>query len=297
MPMPRLSFIIATRDRRDPLMRCLASVEAQRYAPIEVIVVDDASSDGTAEAVREAFPSARVLRNPQRRGLGATLAAGAAVATGDIFVNLDDDCRFVSDDSAERAARYFIDDPGLTALCFRVEAPDGSVRRREIPLRRKRMPSEPTEIGYFLGGAVALRAADVAATGGYPSEIDYGSNEHDMAYRIFKAGGRMFFAPEVRVVHEAVPSPHNTVEREANYVRDEVRLAARYLPAPYAQVHALLWVALSLYQAARTGHLRPTARAAASVIARWGSVRKDRDDRLSLAQTRRLSRVSGRTWY
>lgn len=297
MGIMRVSFIIPTRNRREALLNCLESVDKQRYSATELIVVDDASDDGTESAVRERFPQAVVVRLEERRGQGPALVTGAALATGDIWINLDDDGYLASDDSIERAAAYFADDDDLGAVCFKVVAPDGSVRHREIPLRSKRLPTADTDIGYFLGGAVAFRARALIAAGGYPQDVEYFSWEHDVAFRMFKAGYRMLFAPEIRFVHLAIPSPHNSIDREAGYASIEMRLAARYLPTPYAQVHAGLWAGKSLAQSAMRGSVGSTVRAVRDATASWRTIRADSSRRLTMPETRRLSRLSGRTWY
>jgi N-acetylglucosaminyl-diphospho-decaprenol L-rhamnosyltransferase len=297
MPDLRLSFIIVTRNRVSSLMRLLDSIEGQTYACRETIVVDDASEDGTADAVKARYPHIRCLTQPERRGVGPGLELGSAQAAGEVWIELDDDAWLASSDSAASVASRFADSPGLDVLCFKVEAPDGSVRRREIPRRDKRLPEVDTPIGYFLGGAVAFRATSLRAAGGYPVDIAFASWENDVAFRMFKAGFHTVFAPSIVVVHEAVPSPYNTLEREANYVRNEIRLAARYLPAPYAQVHAALWIALSLAQAVVRGHLSATFAAVREGLRSWGMLRADARDRLTSGETRRLSALSGRTWY
>lgn len=292
-----LSFLIATRNRRDSLLRCLGSIDAQGYPHRETVVVDDASSDGTERAVREHFPDVRYVRLDERGGIGAAYDRGSREISGDVWINLDDDCYLPSPDEAERIARSFEGAGDLAALCLRVEAPDGSIRRREIPRRDKRLPATETDIGYFLGGAVAYRAEALRRVGGYPTDIGYASEDLDTAFRLFKAGYRMRFTPDIRVVHLAIPSHENTEDREANYASSRIRIAARYLPVPYAQAHALLWTAKSLAQAAKNGHLSVTLSAVREAFGRWRSIRTDRRHRLSLAETRRLSRLSGRTWY
>jgi GT2 family glycosyltransferase len=297
MPDLKLSFVIITRNRVGSLMRLLDSIEGQTYGCRETIVVDDASGDCTAEAVKARYPHIRCLSQTERRGVGPGLERGSAEATGEVWIELDDDAWLASPDAAGEIARRFADSPDLDVLCFKVEAPDGSVRRREIPRRDKRLPDVDTPIGYFLGGAVAFRASSLRAAGGYPADIRFASWENDVAFRMFKAGSRTVFAPGIVVIHEAIPSPYNTVEREANYARAEIRLAARYLPAPYAQVHAVLWIALSLAQALAKGHLGRTLVAVREGLSDWGMLRADAHDRLTIDETRRLGALSGRTWY
>ena len=297
MMAPLLSFIVATRNRSGSLVGCLESIEAQHYPYREILVVDDCSTDDTESVVRSRFPTARYLRTPEQLGSGRALGMGAAQATGNVFVHIDDDALFASPGAAERIVAQFERHPDFGVLCFRCEAPDGSIRRREIPRRDKRLPRTETEIGCFLGGAVAFRASAIAAGGGYPADIGWGSWENDVAYRLFKAGVRTLFTPDIRVIHYAIPSPQNTTCREANYVRNEIVLAARYLPAPYAQVHASLWIVLSTVQAIARQHLRDTLQAIRVALKSWRALRADPSDRLTADQARRLGRLSGRTWY
>jgi len=296
MSEPRLSFIIPTIDRREYLLDCLRSIEAQEYPHKEIIVVDDNSVDGSQEAVMAEFPDTIYIKNPARGGVGRALTQGAERATGDIFVNLDDDGYLAQPDAASKIVRFFAEQPDLAAVTFRVEAPDGTIRHREIPFRHKRMPSTDTDVGLFLGGAVAFRRSALMDVGGYP-DVEYYAWEQDVSVRFIKAGYRMLFAPGISFVHLAIPSPQNTGNRESGYVTIRLRLAARYLPAPYAQVHALIWIVFSVVEAAKKGHLGDTARTIRVSLSEWRSTRATNDRRLTLEETRHLSALSGRTWY
>lgn len=296
MSNPIISFIIPTIDRRESLLHCLRRIHAQSYPHKEVIVVDDNSVDGSREAVLAEFPDTIYFKNPGRVGIGPALEQGARASSGAIWVNLDDDGYLADDDAADRIVGYFESQPDLAAICFRVEAPDGSVRHREIPLRSKRMPDRPTDIGLFLGGAVAFRASALQEVGGYP-DVEYYAWEQDVSVRFIKAHKRILFAPDIRFVHLAIPSPQNTGDRESGYVAIRMKLAARYLPAPYAQVHSAIWIGYGLLAAARKAHLGDTWRTVRAGLRDWGTHRADASKRLSLADTRRLSALSGRTWW
>lgn len=86
----KISCIIPTRDRRDMVSDAVASVIAQGIPDLEIIVVDDGSGDGTAAALRRAFPGLTVI---EERGLGPGLARNKGVETsqGDILMFLDSD--------------------------------------------------------------------------------------------------------------------------------------------------------------------------------------------------------------
>ncbi|MGH3080263.1 MAG: glycosyltransferase [Gaiellaceae bacterium] len=91
-PRTRLSasLVICTRERPEPLQRCLESIAAATTAPSEVIVVDNAPDTGSTREVVEGFPGVRWVAE-ERRGLSAARNTGVAEAEGDVVVFTDDD--------------------------------------------------------------------------------------------------------------------------------------------------------------------------------------------------------------
>lgn len=91
-PAGRLvSVIIPTRNRNDKLTRCLESVYASDHRDLEVIVVDDASTEPVEPALSARFPSARFIRNERRMLLSCSRNIGAAASKGSYLFFLDDD--------------------------------------------------------------------------------------------------------------------------------------------------------------------------------------------------------------
>ena len=88
---PRVSVVVATRDRRFALARALASVEAQYFRDFEVVVVDDGSTDGTAGWLRSAHPTVRLVELGASSGAAAARNRGVERSTGEIVAFLDDD--------------------------------------------------------------------------------------------------------------------------------------------------------------------------------------------------------------
>jgi glycosyltransferase involved in cell wall biosynthesis len=89
---PILSVVIPTWNRAHLVCEAIDSASGQRPGAVEVIVVDDESTDGTSEFLRERYGDAiRVLRMPHRRGPGAARNAGIRVATGELVAFLDSD--------------------------------------------------------------------------------------------------------------------------------------------------------------------------------------------------------------
>jgi GT2 family glycosyltransferase len=88
----KFSLVIPTCNRKAQLRCCLAGATRQDYPDYEVIVVDDASADGTEEMVRREFSQVRYLRQAVNRGPAAARNHGIEAATGEIVAFTDDDC-------------------------------------------------------------------------------------------------------------------------------------------------------------------------------------------------------------
>jgi GT2 family glycosyltransferase len=85
-----VSVIVVTWNARDHVAECL---EAVADGPGEIIVVDNASTDGTPDLVAERFPNVRILRLPENRGFGAGNNEGMRAAAGRYFLLLNSDAR------------------------------------------------------------------------------------------------------------------------------------------------------------------------------------------------------------
>ena len=124
MAAPSLSIAIPTRNTRDLVLRCLDSVAAG--APTcQVIVVDDASTDGTAEAIARAHPGVMVLVNERPAGFSRTANRGLAAATGNLLLVLNSDTE-VPARSFAALASAFAEDPKLGIAGAELRFPDGA---------------------------------------------------------------------------------------------------------------------------------------------------------------------------
>src|SRR5215210_37290 len=121
-----VTFLIAAYNRRDVLLGTLAQLRhcglpVERF---EVILVDNASTDGTADAVARAFPEVILIRERMNRGACAK-NTGLPLARGRYVVFLDDDS-YPLPGSTARMIRHFEADPSLGAAVFDIQLPDGS---------------------------------------------------------------------------------------------------------------------------------------------------------------------------
>lgn len=91
MPDPLVSVLLTTRNRKQLLLDCLQTLREQTYPALEVIVADNGSSDGTAEAIRERFPEVRVLAAQSNHGIAGGRNLAEREAQGELLLFLDSD--------------------------------------------------------------------------------------------------------------------------------------------------------------------------------------------------------------
>ena len=112
--MTSISVIIPTYNRSHLLPRCLDSVSAQTFKPLEVIVVDDGSTDSTRVQVCRDYPGVRLIVQ-DNKGVSAARNAGICTAAGDWLALLDADDAWLPG-KLERQARAIQDDPGANIV-------------------------------------------------------------------------------------------------------------------------------------------------------------------------------------
>ena len=219
-----LSVVVPTHSTREITLRCLASV-LRSARDLEVIVVDDASTDGTAEALAEKFPQIRVLANPKRSGFSRTSNRGLTEARGDILLLLNSDTEISS--RAVAAVRAAFDrKPRLGVAGARLIYPDGAPQwsgGREptpmwlfgqasgLPALLGRIPgyrlikppggTAGSKVDWVSGAAMAIRR-DVWNEVG-PLDEDYGFYCQDLHFcaAARDAGWRVEVVPSFEVIH------------------------------------------------------------------------------------------------
>jgi GT2 family glycosyltransferase len=243
MPEPTLSVVIPTWNRRRDLERTLRALREHEAPPFEVIVVDNASTDGTAAWVRAEHPEVRLIQLPRNLGPTGARNVGVANALAPYVVLLDSDTEPLPGALAA-IARRFDADPDL-----------GAVNALQVDLRTQRpwwwwgphgYPVEEWidrefETAFKIEeGASGVRRDAYVRVGGFDERFFMLVEGRDLAARIVRAGYRIRYCPEVRFLHcqESNRPTSNAVYRSSGRLyyefRNEIWYTWRYFPVGFA---------------------------------------------------------------
>jgi GT2 family glycosyltransferase len=225
MSSPLLSVVIPTHDTRELTLRCLDSLRASPVPGLEVILVDDASGDGTAEAVAERHPEVVVVRNEEPVRFTRAANRGLARAGGEILLLLNSDTE-VEAGGLERLLEVFAGEPELGIAGALLHYPDGSPQwsggrepsplwffaltsglprlLEKLPLYRRARPLDadrPVAVDWVTGAAMAFRRAVWEAAGPLDEGFRFYAQDLDFCRRAARAGWRIEVRPELRVLH------------------------------------------------------------------------------------------------
>jgi GT2 family glycosyltransferase len=202
-PGPAIGVVVITRNRRDRLATTLRRLCALPGGP-PVVVVDNASTDGTAEAVRDGFPEARLLVLPRNRAAAGRNDGVALLDTP--YVAFSDDDSWWAPEALDAAARIFDGHPrlGLLAAATLVgpqEHPDPlNAQLAASPLGREPDLPGPSVLGFLACACVVRRRAFLRA-GGFHPLLQLGGEEELLALDLAAADWGVAYCPQVVAHH------------------------------------------------------------------------------------------------
>ncbi len=240
-------------DRPDGLAR---AVESLGPGADVVVVLNGAEGEGEGARIPDGV---RWVELEENRGVPGGRNAGAEAAGGEILGFLDDDAAVLTPGAADLVVDRFDRDPELAVVALRLVDDEGRTARRHVPRAGRGDPDRSGPVGYFLGGACAIRRSDFMAAGRYDADLFYGHEELDLAWRLLDRGRGIRYAADVEVFH-----PPSEISRHSHgwflTGRNRVVVARRNLPQPVALIHVVFWLALGWWRApvgaCRSSYLR-----------------------------------------
>lgn len=221
---PKVSAVVVSYNTRADLLRCLQSLAAVAL-PLEIVVVDNASADGSAEAVRTHHPAVRLVENPENVGFARASNQGLRMARAPYALLLNSDA-VVTADAVAVLSTLLDERPEVAVVGPRTLNPDGTPqvsfgpdltpsaewRQRRLVLGVKRHEADALRIvdaasrvehepDWVSGSCFLARVEALAGVGFFDEEFFLYEEDVDLCVRLRQAGWRIVFTPRATVVH------------------------------------------------------------------------------------------------
>ncbi len=224
-PMSPMAVVVISYNTRTLLRECLESVVAE--LPSELVVVDNASGDGSADMVVSSFPDAILVGNTQNIGFASAANRGIRAVASPYILLLNGDTR-LPPGSLRELATYLWRHPSVAVVGPKLRDAIGRSQASErsfpaiwdllldwthmyaliegIPYIRESFPRTRRRTGarsvpWVLGAALAIRRTAFEDVGGFDPDFFLYYEEVDLCYRLRRAGWQVHFSPGVEVVH------------------------------------------------------------------------------------------------
>lgn len=265
-----ISVVIPSYNRKDSVLALLGDVFLQEGTEFEVIVVDDCSPDGSADAIAAAFPQATLLRNSKNGGPCVTRNRGIREAKGDYIVGFDSDVRIADPTLLARTLETFRKmPPNVHCLAFRLLQADGvseDKARWWHPVPIEQYADEAFETSYFSGTGYAMNREAALAAGLYPEILYMHYEEVELAWRLIDNGGVIMHCPNLKVLHLEHQVSRRSEIKVFYKTRNQILLAAACLPLFEASLFVAPRVSYAALRAIMGGHVPSYLRALRSSL-------------------------------
>ncbi|MBZ0299055.1 MAG: glycosyltransferase family 2 protein [Anaerolineae bacterium] len=262
-----LSIIIVNWNTHQLLSDCLGSIQATAEdIQVEVIVIDNGSTDGSQAVIREHYPAIRLIENTDNPGFAGANNQGMAQAQGRYFLLLNSDT-LVKPGTLQQALQFMDHTPEAGMCGVKLLNPDGTFQasyanfptlKAEFltatglgprlispyyPSPRPQSSNQPHEVDWIAGAFMLLRREVYEALGGMDTSYWMYSEETDWCYHIKRAGYKIYYLPEAAIIHIGGASTRQRrPQMRVQLVTSKLRFFAKnYGPHRTRQLRLLLW--------------------------------------------------------
>jgi GT2 family glycosyltransferase len=208
-----LAVVVVTYDSADSITELLSDLLAQLRPGDELVVIDNASSDQTAEIARRSGQAVHVIRNEHNLGFGGACHSGARATQAPLLLFINPDCR-LQPHCLDRLRSAAADRPAWGAWQAAVLLPDGRINTDggvvhfigigwagDCGKPADVLPPSPTEVAFPSGAAMVIRRSVWDELGGFDESYFLYSEDLDLGLRLWLSGHRVGVVPGARVVH------------------------------------------------------------------------------------------------
>lgn len=224
-----VSVVIVNYNVKEFVQNLLHSLEkATRSIKAEIIIVDNASDDGSVELISEKFPDVKLVASKENLGFGKANNVGFRLAQGKYIFILNPDT-LVQEDTLEKLIAFFERTPEAGMIGCKILNPDGTLQlacRRGFPspwtsfckvtglsslFPKSRLfakynltyldEDQIAEVDALSGSCMLMRKDVYDKIGGFDEQFFMYGEDLDLCYRVQKAGYKVFYVPETKIIH------------------------------------------------------------------------------------------------
>lgn len=271
---PDVSVVIVSYNTKDLLAQCLCSVfEQTPNLSLEVIVVDNASTDDSCHMVEEEFPTVRLIANENNDGISKANNQGIRASSGRHILLLNPDT-VILDRSIERMVAFLDSRPHIGACGCTLSHPDGTYQRSALPLPTvwsafrqysalfdripilARLlapdwidrPDQTRPVGYCSTACLLVSRACIKDVGLFDESFFLYGDDVDWCEQMWQAGWPVFYLADGRVIHYEGASTRHNVTRRLGELRGTLQYLRKWRGTAYARIcQVVVWVC-SLYR-------------------------------------------------
>lgn len=277
-----VSVVILNHNSKETLEQCLNSVMRLDWPQLEVIVVDNASDDGSADFVDVTYGSrVRLIRRP----INCPTAGrndGFRAANGQFILSLDNDIVLVDSLVVKNSVELFDRFPPVGVLAFKI----GAMGSSQEPLHEHWWYHRPIDTwknrffyaDFFSEGAVFFRAEALRVTGGYDDEFFWGFESVDLSLRLLSEGFEMLYCPVLTCCESRVRGIQTKKRLIINYLslRNRLWIVWKHYPLWRGLKYSSGRVAVAFIRSIRYGWVDHFIRGVKDGIVAPSSVRAQR---------------------
>jgi N-acetylglucosaminyl-diphospho-decaprenol L-rhamnosyltransferase len=251
---PDVSVVVVSFNTRDLLARCLETVREQAGPSLEVVVVDNGSTDGSVRYVRERFPEVTVLPLGENRGFAAANNAAFARCRGEYVLLLNSDT-FLHDGALAALVDAARRHPRAAAVGPRLLNGDGSLQRSAWPFPQARRllleavtlhrplarlglvedlrlwaHDDERAVDFLIGACLLVRRHALDEVGGFDEGFWLYGEEADLCWRLSQRGWQVVLAPDAVATHVGGASSAASAPRLRHFYRGQKRFLLKHGP-------------------------------------------------------------------
>jgi len=259
--MPDISFIIVNWNTKDLLLECLGSIsQAVNETAFEIWLVDNGSSDGSVDAVKETYPYVKIIENKTNLGFAAANNLALERMKGRYALLLNTDA-VLTKGAVDALYNFMEGTPEAAIACGQLLNTDGSRQNsianfpsilslvsnetflrllfpRRFPSKRRKYPT-PIEVESCIGACMMVRKKAIDKVGSLDERYFFFLEETDWAYRMKHAGWKICFVPTAKIFHAQGKSVGVRADARIMFYRSRYTFFKKWHPGTYPLVCVL----------------------------------------------------------